>query len=84
MIHPKAYLSKIRNVRAGLLSRTRILAAMEAGSSTVTEIAEKSTLTYGCIIHHLKVMCREKIVDRRGKRRTSTWILTRFGQQSLE
>ena len=83
MVHPKAHLSKIRNVQAGLLSRTKILTAIEAGSSTVSEMAKESTLTYACTIHHLKLMRREKLVERRGKRRGSFWSLTKFGQQRL-
>jgi predicted transcriptional regulator len=83
MVHPKAYLSKIRNVQAGLLSRTKILTAIEAGSSTASEMAKKSRLTYSCTLHHLNLMRREKLVERRGKRRGSFWFLTKFGQQRL-
>jgi predicted transcriptional regulator len=79
---PKAYLSKIRNVKTGLESRTKIIISMEKGAATVSDIAKKSRLSYGCTLHHLKIMNRERLVDRSGKREAS-WLLTQFGQQRL-
>ncbi|MFH0848264.1 MAG: hypothetical protein V1857_02015 [archaeon] len=84
VFHSKAYLSRIRNVKAGLLSRTRIIMALEKEASTIVEIADRSRLTYGCTLHHLRAMSRERIVGRSGKNRGSTWFLTEFGQQRLE
>ena len=81
--HPKAYLSKIRNVTRGLTSRTRIITAIEKGTGTAAEIAEKSRLTYGCTLYHLRSMSGENLVTRSGKRRRSTWFLTEYGQQRL-
>ena len=83
-LRSKAYLSKIRNVKAGLLSRSKIIIAIEIGAGTIVEIANRSGLTYGCALHHLRAMNRERIVGRSGRNRQSTWFLTEFGQQRLE
>jgi len=81
--NPKAYLTSMKNVKAGLASRTKILSSMERGAKTVTEISGKSAISYACAAHHLRLLMKERVVARSGNRRGYVWTLTRFGQQSL-
>jgi len=81
--NPKAYLTSMKNVRAGLASRTKILSSIERGARTVAEVSDKSSISYGCAAHHLRLLMKEQVVTRSGKKRGYVWTLTRFGQQSL-
>jgi len=81
--NPRAYLTKIRNVKAGLSSRTKILSSMEQGARTITEISQRAGISYGCAGHHVRLLMKERIVSRSGKKRNYSWTLTQFGQQRL-
>lgn len=82
-LHPKAYLTSRRNVKAGLVSRTKILFVLEKGRSSTREIAKEATLSYECVAYHLKSMKKDRLVDRLSKAKPFTWGLTPFGQQKL-
>jgi predicted transcriptional regulator len=82
-LHPKAYLTSKRNVRAGLISRTKILVTLEKNGKSAAEIAKESTLSYDCVSYHLKAMKKDRLVNRLTKTRPFTWELTPFGQQKL-
>lgn len=82
-VHPKAYLTSKRNVRAGLVSRSKILLVLEKEQKTASAIANEATLSYECVSYHLKAMRKERLVDRLTKERPFTWGLTPFGQQKL-
>ncbi len=81
--HPKAYLGTKRNVKAGLISRSKILIVLEDDRKSATAIAKETTLSYGCVAYHLKAMRKERLVDRLAKTKPFTWGLTPFGQQKL-
>jgi predicted transcriptional regulator len=81
--NPRAYLTTMKNVRAGLASRTKVLSSMERGAGTIAEISEKSRISYACAAHHLRLLMKERIVTRSGTKRGYFWALTKFGQQSL-
>jgi predicted transcriptional regulator len=81
--HPKAYLTSKRNVKAGLISRTKMLLALEKGRKSASEIAKEAALSYACVAYHLKAMKRDRLVDKLTKTRPFTWGLTPFGQQKL-
>jgi len=81
--NPKAYLTMVKNVKAGLASRTKILSSMERGAGTIAEISERSAVSYACAAHHLRLLLKERIVTRSGKKRGYIWTLTAFGQQRL-
>jgi len=83
LLHPKAYLTSRRNVRAGLVSRTKILVILEKNGKSVGEIAKESALSYKCVSYHLKSMKKDRLVDRLTKTRPFSWGLTPFGQQKL-
>ena len=82
-LHPKAYLSSRRNVMAGLVSRSKILSALEKGRRSANDMAKETALSYECVAYHLKAMKKDRLVDRLTKIRPFTWGLTPFGQQKL-
>lgn len=81
--NPKAYLTATRNVRAGLVARTKVLSSMEQQAKTITEISERSSISYACAAHHLRLLMKERIVGRSGKKRGYVWTMTAYGQQKL-
>jgi len=82
-LHPKAYLTSKRNVKAGLISRTKILLALERGQKAASEVAREAALSYDCVAYHLHAMKKDRLVDKVTKARPFTWGLTPFGQQKL-
>jgi DNA-binding transcriptional ArsR family regulator len=60
-----AYLSMIRNVRRGLLTRTDILKLLDNESwITTSEIAQQVNVTYNTVLYHLKHLLREEVIER--------------------
>ena len=82
-LHPKAYLTSRRNVRAGLVSRTKILLGLEKGRKSASDLAKEAALSYECVAYHLKSMKKDRLVDKLAKTRPFTWGLTPYGQQKL-
>jgi predicted transcriptional regulator len=82
-LHPKAFLTSKRNVRAGLVSRSKILSGLERGHKSAPELAKETKLSYECVAYHLKAMKRDRLVERVSARKPFTWSMTRFGQQKL-
>jgi predicted transcriptional regulator len=80
--HPNAYLSVINNVRLGLKARTRILVVLEKRSTDAKTIADEAEIHYGVAMHHLKLLEKNGIVQRKGSR-PSVWVLTGMGQKRL-
>ena len=80
--HPKAFLSSTRNIRPGLIVRTRIVLLLERETANAKFIAKKTGLSYGAILHHLRLMEGENILVRKGNR-PHLWELTGVGQQRL-
>jgi predicted transcriptional regulator len=81
--HPNAYLASIKNMKLGLRARTKILNVLEKLSDDAQEIAKESGLRYGVVMHHLKLLAAEDIVERKGGR-PYVWGLTGIGQKRLE
>ena len=82
-LHPKAYLTSKRNVRAGLVARTKIIFVLEAGKKNTANIAKEAALSYVCVAYHLKTMKKDRLVEKVSKTRPVSWTLTPFGQQKL-
>ncbi|MDH5783494.1 MAG: hypothetical protein OEZ35_07525 [Candidatus Bathyarchaeota archaeon] len=80
--HPKAFLTEKRNVRLGLLARSRIARFLEKQSSNAKTIAKGIGKSYAVVLHHLRLFEAEKVVARKGKR-PFQWELTGAGQQTL-
>jgi DNA-binding HxlR family transcriptional regulator len=81
--HPKSYLTSRRNIKKGLVSRSKILRALEKGKKSATEITSETALSYECVTYHLASMKKERLVDRSTKAKPFTWGLTPYGQQEL-
>jgi predicted ArsR family transcriptional regulator len=80
--HPKAFLTLKKNVRRGLLARTRIVLILEKKASNAKNVAEETGLSYASVLHHLHLLEAEKILTRKGKK-PYFWELTGAGQQRL-
>jgi predicted ArsR family transcriptional regulator len=81
--HPNAHLATIKNTKRGLKARTGILNVLEKLSGEAKEVAKESGLHYAVIVHHLKLLAAEGIVERKGSR-PYVWGLTGTGQKRLE
>jgi len=80
--HPKAYLSKIRNVKLGLRARTRILSILDRHSVDTKGLAREAIMGYGVALHHLKLLEAEAVVKRKGNK-PHVWAPTGVGQRRL-
>jgi predicted transcriptional regulator len=80
--HPNAYLKNVRNVRCGLRARTKILLILDVKFCSAIELSNETGFTYNVVMHHLRLMCREGIVEYKGARR-HIWLLTGVGQTRL-
>jgi predicted ArsR family transcriptional regulator len=80
--HPNAYLSKIKNIKRGLQARTRVLNVLDNGSFDAKAIAKEGRMNYGVVVHHLRLLEAEGIVERK-LGRPHIWMLTGFGQKRL-
>jgi predicted transcriptional regulator len=80
--HPKALLSKIKNVKKGLITRTKIVSTLDLLQCTVKIINEKTGIHYSSILHHLHLMENENIIKRNDKK-PYIWVLTGIGQKKL-
>lgn len=82
VFHPNAYLTNVRNVTRGLQARTQILGVLEKRSADAKTISKEAGLGYNVVLHHLRLLMAEDIVDRKGGRPYS-WTLTGMGQKRL-
>jgi len=80
--HPKAFLTLKRNVRQGLLARTKIVLVLEKKASNAKSITQETGLSYASVLYHLHLLEAENILTRKGKR-PYFWELTGAGQQRL-
>ena len=72
----------VRNVKAGLRTRTKLIAELEKKSHHAKGLSKKASLSYSVILHHLRLLESEDIVNRKGKR-PYFWNLTGLGQKQL-
>jgi len=80
--HPKAFLLKTKNVKQGLVTRTKIASALDEIPCTAGKIGGKTGVSYSSIIHHLNLMKNEHIV-KRNNNKPYIWELTGAGQKRL-
>ena len=81
--NPNAYLTHRRNVRLGLVARTRVLDVVENKESTIKEIRQATGLTFGVVLYHLNLLEEERVVQRKGGKKPYSWVLTGVGQKRL-
>jgi predicted transcriptional regulator len=82
-LHPKAYLISKRNVKAGLVARSKILLTLEKEHRSASQIVKEAGLTYACVMYHLKALKKDHLVEQVSSRKPFAWGLTPFGQQKL-
>ena len=83
-VYPRAYLRRIKNVKRGVSTRSRIIDALKQKPLTVSELAELMELSPSTIRRHLRNMSREGIVLKFKADRKRLWKLTGIGQAALE
>lgn len=83
-IYPRAYLRRIKNVKRGISTRSRIIDALKQKPLTVNELAELMELSPSTIRRHLRNMLREGIVLSFRAEKKRLWKLTGIGQAALE
>jgi len=83
-INPRAYLEKIKNVRRGVITRSRILDEITSRPLPVSEIAKKIGRSESAVRRHLKNMEVEGIVDSTKYKRRRIWNVTGAGQKTLD
>jgi len=72
----------VRNVSKGLRTRSKILQILDSSPSTASRLAKATSLAYGVVMHHLRLLACEGIVDRKGGR-PYYWFPTGLGQKRL-
>lgn len=83
-INPRAILTRIRNTKRGLRTRSRIIALLSRkGGMSTSQIAKEIGLSESCVRKHLRNMVAEGIVMVVKTRRTF-WKLTGAGQTSID
>jgi len=80
--HPKAFLINTKNVKQGLVTRTKIATLLDEASYTAKTMSERTSTSYSSILHHLHLMENEHIV-KRNNNRPYIWRLTGTGQKKL-
>jgi len=80
--HPNAFLSNIKNIKLGLQARTKILSVLDRGSADAKTIAKETGMLYGVVMHHLRLLEAEGIVERKGSK-PHAWVVTGLGQRRL-
>jgi len=81
--NPNAYLTQRRNVRLGLVARSKILEFLEKHQAPIRNIGEATGLKYAVVLYHLKLMEGEKTVRRQGGKKPYCWVFTGIGQRRL-
>jgi len=59
------------------------LQVLEKQVSGIKGIMNLGGLNYGVVAHHLRLLEAERVVVRKGEKRTFVWELTGVGQQRL-
>jgi len=80
--HPNAFLSIRRNIRPGLVARTKIVLLLEKESLDTKALVQQTMLSYSSIRYHLRLLETEKVISHKGNKPYS-WELTGIGQQRL-
>ena len=81
--HPNAFLSRTRNIRPGLVARTKIVLLLEKEALNTRALVEQTRLSYSSVRYHLHLLENEKIIFSRKEDRPYSWELTGVGQQRL-
>lgn len=81
--NPNAYLTRKRNVRLGLVARSKILQAIGENTLAIKDIRVVTGLKYAVVLYHLRLLEDERIVMRKSGKPPYSWSLTGLGQRRL-
>ncbi|MDR2720080.1 MAG: winged helix-turn-helix domain-containing protein [Nitrososphaerota archaeon] len=62
--------------------RTKILLLLDNQYCSANELVNKTGLSYNIVMYHLRLLCRENIVEHKGGRKY-VWLATGVGQTRL-
>jgi len=74
----------VRNVKKGLLTRSRIVELLSEKAYTMSQLAEEIGLSESSIRRHLNNMLAEGIVEKIKYRGKVLWRLSGYGQLALD
>ncbi|MGB9675784.1 MAG: ArsR family transcriptional regulator [Candidatus Bathyarchaeales archaeon] len=80
--HPKAYLEGVKNIKRGLIARTKILNVLDRGPADAKTLVEYTQMHYNVVMHHLRLLEAEGLVGRK-RSKPNVWALTGLGQKRL-
>lgn len=83
-VHSRAFLRSVRNVRKGLVTRSKIIELLSDKAYTMRQLAEEIGLSESSVRRHLNNMFTEGIVEKIRYRGRILWRLSGYGQLALE
>mgnify|MGYP001772766011 FL=1 len=83
-VNPRAYLARIKNVKRGIDTRSKILELIQSKPLTLKKIAETVGRSSSSVRRHLKNMESEGIVKSQKYKGRTIWISTGIGQKAIE
>ncbi|MCL7383390.1 MAG: winged helix-turn-helix domain-containing protein [Thaumarchaeota archaeon] len=83
-VNPRAYLARIKNVKKGVNTRSKILEVIKSRPLTLKSIAEQVGKSGSSIRRHLKNMEAEGIVKSQRYKGRIIWMTTGVGQKAIE
>jgi predicted transcriptional regulator len=69
-------------VKSGLAARTKVLNVLDKHLADAAAIAQETSMSYGAVMYHLRLLETEGTVCRKGKR-PYIWMSTGLGQKRL-
>ena len=83
-IRGRAYLREIRNVKQGLITRSKIIDVLSEKACTISQIAEELRMSEASIRRHLRNMLADGVVEKFKYKGKILWRLSGSGQLDLE
>lgn len=74
----------MKNIRRGLLTRSKIIDVLSEKASTISQIAEEVGLSESSVRRHLRNMLADGIVEKFRFKGKTLWKLSGSGQLDLE
>ena len=83
-IRSRAFLRSVKNVRRGVLTRSRIIDIISVKACTLDQLSKELGLSESSIRRHLKNMLAEGVVEKIRYKGKVLWKLGESGQLDLE
>ncbi len=84
IIRGRAFLREVRNVKRGLITRSRIINILSRKACTISQLAEEMGLSKSSVRRHLRNMLAEGVVEKFRYKGKVLWRLSGSGQLDLE